>query len=99
MKLRDGNNHTDVDNGRGTFPWKYFEDRINEYTDIQLGIAETPEAPTPAPEKRFPQDYSDRELLESIAADAREIRAQLGDGAGTNWPSKGMTLRDKVWSL
>ena len=63
VKLRDGNNHTDVDNGRGTFPWKYFEDRINKYADIQLGITsatpETPEVPvvvTPAPTPVGPAD-------------------------------------------
>jgi hypothetical protein len=47
--------------------------------------------PNPAPvEKPFPQNLSDRELLEYIAA-------QLGPGDPT-WASKGMTLRDKVWS-
>lgn len=53
--------------------------------------------PTPAPPappapvaKRFPTDLSDRELLEYIAA-------QLGPGDPA-WASKGMTLRDKVWS-
>ncbi len=48
VKLRDGNNHTDVDNGRGTFPWKYFEGKLNEYADIQLGITATPK-PDPKP--------------------------------------------------
>ena len=48
-------------------------------------------APAPPPVKRFPQDYSDRELLEYIAA-------QLGPGH-ESWQSKGMTLRDKVWGL
>jgi hypothetical protein len=61
VKLRDGNNHTDVDNGRGTFPWQYLEDRINEYTDIQLGIANepttTPEVPpVTAPKPVGPAD-------------------------------------------
>jgi len=51
-----------------------------------LGIY-TPAQPA---EKRFPQDLSDRELLEYIAE-------QLGPGH-PDWPSKGMTLRDKVWS-
>lgn len=47
--------------------------------------------PPTAPVKQWPKDYSDRELLEWIVA-------QLGDGDPA-WPSKGMTLRDKVWSL
>lgn len=47
-------------------------------------------APSAPVEKRFPQDLSDRELLEYIAA-------QLGPGDPL-WASKGMTLRDKVWS-
>jgi hypothetical protein len=53
---------------------------------------------TPPPVKLFPHDYTDRELLEAIAVDTREIRAQLGPGDPA-WASKGMTLRDKVWSL
>lgn len=60
VKLRDGNNHTDVDNGRGTFPWKYLEDRINEYADIQLGITDdkpaTPEVPVTKPTPVGPAD-------------------------------------------
>ena len=47
--------------------------------------------PPPAPVRQFPKDFSDRELLEWIIA-------QLGDGDPT-WQSKGMTLRDKVWTL
>ena len=48
--------------------------------------------PPPAPPvKRFPQDWTDRELLEYIAA-------QLGPGH-PDWESKGMTLRDRVWNL
>lgn len=54
-----------------------------------LGIY-TPTQPTAPVQKRFPQDLTDRELLEYIAA-------QLGPGDPT-WESKGMTLRDKVWS-
>ena len=44
-----------------------------------------------APPKPWPQTATDRELLEYVAA-------QLGPGH-PDWPSKGMTLRDKVWSL
>lgn len=40
--------------------------------------------------KTFPGDWSDRELLEYVAA-------QLGPG-DPQWSTKGMTLRDKVWS-
>lgn len=81
VKLRDGNNHTDVDNGRGTFPWKHFEDRINEYTDIQLGIVGTPE-PEPPAEKKFPDDWTERDL------DIETLRQQRGyDLEG--WPQLG----------
>lgn len=48
-------------------------------------------APAPAPVRQFPKDFSDRELLEWIVN-------QLGPGDPA-WQSKGMTLRDKVWSL
>jgi hypothetical protein len=48
-------------------------------------------AQAPAPVKAWPQSATDRELLEYIAA-------QLGSG-DPSWPSKGMTLRDKVWTL
>ncbi|WP_423487982.1 M15 family metallopeptidase [Mycobacteroides sp. PCS013] len=54
-----------------------------------LGIY-TPSQPPAPVQKSFPQDLSDRELLEYIAA-------QLGPGDPA-WASKGMTLRDKVWS-
>lgn len=54
-----------------------------------LGIYAPAQPPAPA-QKRFPQDLSDRELLEYIAE-------QLGPGH-PDWASKGMTLRDKVWS-
>lgn len=54
-----------------------------------LGIY-APAQPQVPVQKRFPQDLTDRELLEYIAA-------QLGPGDPA-WASKGMTLRDKVWS-
>lgn len=54
-----------------------------------LGIYAPAQPPAPV-QKRFPQDLTDRELLEYIAA-------QLGPGH-PDWASKGMTLRDKVWS-
>lgn len=55
------------------------------------GEFDQPTTPTPPAVKVWPKDYSDRELLEWIVA-------QLGAG-DPSWPSKGMTLRDKVWSL
>lgn len=48
--------------------------------------------------QEVPVAPTDRQLLEQIAADTKEIRAQLGTGDPT-WKSKGMTLRDKLWSL
>lgn len=78
--LKDGT-HTDVGPG---FPVDYFTDRFNFYASGQP-------APAPTPQRQFPKDFSDRELLEWIVA-------QLGDG-DPSWASKGMTLRDKVWSL
>lgn len=78
--LGDGT-HTDVGGG---FPVDYFTERVKFYAS---GAAP---APAPGP-KKFPKDYSDRELLEWIVA-------QLGDGDPA-WKSKGMTLRDKLWSL
>lgn len=49
-------------------------------------------APAPVPPvKQFPKDATDRELLEWIVS-------QLNEGE-PDWESKGMTLRNKVWSL
>ena len=48
--------------------------------------------------QEVPVALTDRQLLEQIAADTKEIRKQLGPGDPT-WKSKGMTLRDKLWSL
>ena len=65
IKLKDGNNHTDVDNGRGTFPWKYFEDQYNKYADIQLGLAGTVTPPVvtpPAEQKQSPVGPADDQL-------------------------------------
>lgn len=97
VKLRDGNNHTDVDNGRGTFPWKYFEDRINEYTDIQLGLVtdddETTPPVTPPAEKRFPDDWTSQEIqIETL----RQQRGYNLDG----WPQLGdRTVVDMLGAL
>lgn len=67
------------------FPWDVFAAAVNKYA------TSTPTPVTPPAPKVWPKDATDRELLEWIAA-------QLGDGDPA-WPSKGMTLRDKVWSL
>lgn len=75
---------THTDVGSG-FPVDYFSQRFAFWA---AGGATTS---TPPAAKVWPKDYSDRELLEWIVA-------QLGDGDPA-WPSKGMTLRDKVWSL
>lgn len=80
--LKDGT-HTDVG---PNFPWQYFAERVAFWAG-----GETVTPPAPAPTKRWPKDYSDRELLEWIVA-------QLGEGDPA-WNSKGMTLRDKLWSL
>lgn len=58
------------------------------------GIGKEPPPPPPPPTDPFIAWYkgaSDRELLEFITA-------QLGPGDPA-WPSKGVTLRDKLWSL
>lgn len=75
---------THTDVGKN-FPTDYFKER---FTFWASGAAT---APPPVQVRVWPKDYSDRELLEWIVA-------QLGDGDPA-WPSKGMTLRDKVWSL
>jgi N-acetyl-anhydromuramyl-L-alanine amidase AmpD len=66
------------------FPWDVFAASVAKYSN------QTP-APAPAPARQFPKDFTDHELLEWIVA-------QLGPGDPA-WQSKGMTLRDKVWSL
>lgn len=68
--LGDGT-HTDVGDG---FPWDYFTERVA----LWAGGAQS--APPVQEPRRFPKDYSDRELHEAIAVDVREIRAQLGAG-------------------
>jgi N-acetyl-anhydromuramyl-L-alanine amidase AmpD len=81
--LRDGT-HTDVG---PNFPWDVFSAAVAKYANP----AQAPEVlPVPQP-KKWPQSATDRELLEYIAA-------QLGPG-DPSWPSKGKTLRDKVWGL
>lgn len=101
VKLRDGNNHTDVDNGRGTFPWKYFEGRLNEYADIQLGITNTPAPPSPVPVKQFPKDYSDRDLLVYVAEQLGAGRDDWGEDGDLGKNAKGQrrTLRAGLAAL
>lgn len=85
--LRDGT-HTDVGPG---FPVDYFTDRFKFWA---VGAQAPAPAPAPAPTDPFlawTKQATDRELLEYIVA-------QLGPG-DPSWKSKGMTLRDKAWSL
>ena len=86
--------HTDV-GGPTTapwsgFPWDYFVECVNEFTN-NAPVVSQPAPVTPVPVSAWPKSASDRELLEYVAA-------QLGPGDPA-WDSKGMTLRDKVWSL
>jgi hypothetical protein len=72
------------------FPWDYFVSCVNEFTN-NAPVVTQPVPVTPVPVSAWPKSASDRDLLEWVVA-------QLGDGDPT-WKSKGMTLRDKVWSL
>lgn len=76
-----GGGHTDPGPG---FPWPEFIQMVQD----NLGTPTTPEVPV---DRKFPDDFTDRELLLWIIE-------QLGVGH-PDWPSKGMTLRDKVWSI
>ncbi|MBB3752628.1 hypothetical protein FHT44_005140 [Mycolicibacterium sp. BK634] len=66
------------------FPWDLFTAAVNKFA------SDKPADPV-TPARQFPKDYTDRELLEWIVN-------QLGDG-DPSWPSKGMTVRDKLWSV
>jgi hypothetical protein len=78
--------HTDVGDN---FPWDVFAAAVHKYAaDAPVAPGPVPVTPPPA---AWPKTASDRELLEWLVA-------QLGDG-DPSWASKGMTLRDKVWSL
>lgn len=84
--LKDGNTHTDVGDN---FPWDVFAAAINKYANT------TPEVP-PVTQPTDPftdmiNNGTDRQVLNYIAE-------QLGPGDPL-WPSKGSTLRDKLWSL
>ncbi|SBS73763.1 hypothetical protein MHPYR_180043 [uncultured Mycobacterium sp.] len=83
--LGDGT-HTDVG---PNFPVDVFSAAVTKYAQGDTGG--TPPAPPSPQVKQFPKDYTDRELLEYIAA-------QLGPG-DPSWASTGKTLRDKVWGL
>lgn len=56
-----------------------------------LGIYKPATTAPPTPVKIWPQTATDRELLEYIAE-------QLGPGH-ESWPTKGQTLRDRLWSF
>lgn len=79
-------NHTDVGNN---FPWDVFQAAVEKYAgDSPVAPGPVPVTPPPA---AWPKTATDRELIEWIVN-------QLGDGDPA-WASKGMTLRDKVWSI
>lgn len=88
--LKDGNTHVDVGDN---FPADIYGAAVLKYWAAANGavVPQVPPVIAPPAVKRWPKDFSDRELLEWIVA-------QLGDGDPT-WPSKGMSLRDKLWSL
>ncbi|OYN81791.1 N-acetylmuramoyl-L-alanine amidase [Mycolicibacterium sphagni] len=75
--------HTDVGDN---FPWDYFEQRVAFWAGTATTTPTTPTTPT-APVKRFPKDYTDRELLEYIAA-------QLGP-----WPQLGQNAKGENLTL
>lgn len=83
-----GGGHTDPGNG---FPMDEFLRRVSHFVNGPAPAPNQPPPPPPPPAKRFPKDYSDRELLEYAAA-------QLGPG-DPSWKSSGKTLRDKVWGV
>ncbi|AUX81959.1 lysin A [Mycobacterium phage Frankie] len=77
--------HTDVGAG---FPWDYFTERVNHWANG----GDTP-APEPPKAKRFPEDWTDRELLIEIL---RQLRGYNLDG----WPQLGgKSLVDAVAEL
>ncbi|QXO12831.1 lysin A [Mycobacterium phage Latretium] len=81
--LKDGT-HTDVGDG---FPWDYFTERVNHWAN---GGKTEPEPPKV---KRFPDDWTDREILV-------EILRQLRGYNLTGWPQLGgKTLVDAVAEL
>ncbi|UCR74410.1 lysin A [Mycobacterium phage Ritam007] len=66
--------HTDVG---PNFPWDYFTERVAFWAG---GGTTEPQQPEPPKEKKYPADWSDRELLERIAARTDYIYDQLGPG-------------------
>jgi hypothetical protein len=91
--LKDGNNHTDVGDG---YPWDYRAERVAFYWAAANNITDDDTdqpAPPPAADsfEAWMKSASDRDLLEYIVE-------QLGPGDAT-WASKGLTLRDFLWSL
>lgn len=80
-------NHTDVGDN---FPWDYFTQRVNYYTS-NAPVVTQPVNTTPVPAPVWPKSATDRDLLEYVAA-------QHGPG-DPDWPSKGMTERDKLWAI
>jgi hypothetical protein len=86
--------HTDVGGSMAApwsgFPWDYFVQCVNEFTN-NAPVVTQPAPTTPVPVSAWPASATDRQLLEWMVN-------QMGVG-DPSWPSKGMTLRDKVFSL
>lgn len=72
------------------FPWDVFLASVKKY-DGGVVVTPQPVPVTPVPVSAWPKSASDRDLLEWMVN-------QMGVG-DPSWPSQGMTLRDKVWSL
>ncbi|QJD53064.1 lysin A [Mycobacterium phage Compostia] len=69
------------------FPWDVFQASVNKYAGVPVG------APEPA------QPTFEQWLAKASEVDLlRYVAEQLGPGHPA-WESKGMTLRDKLWSL
>ncbi|TRW85556.1 hypothetical protein FK535_09170 [Mycolicibacterium sp. 018/SC-01/001] len=84
-------NHTDVGNN---FPWDYFVQCVNEFTNNEPVVTQpVPTTPPPAGVKKFPDDWTDRELLVEI------LRQQRGYNL-TGWDQLGKrSLVDAVAEL
>ena len=89
-------NHTDVGGPMAppwtNFPWDYCKERVDYWLNVDNPAAQPPPVIVVPPAPRvWPRDFTDRELLDYVAA-------QLGDGDPA-WVAKGSTLRDKLWAI
>lgn len=92
--LKDGT-HTDVGDG---FPWDVFAAAVSKYA----GIGPKPDQPKPPPaEKRFPEDWTDRELLVYVAEQLGAGRDDWGEDGdlGRNTKGQRRTLRAGLAAL